>query len=285
MKTLTNVLQEVMRVVGSAKEEILATMDLGEELEKPLSAEYFSLLSKKIQEGVIVKRLAFGTKAEFEAFNKKSDERNEGLIMSRELIVMRHLMTEDNTANRFCSGDRDISIIPGQTIGPHIIQEIQKRTAYILGCTGLKRTQQTVQLLQQQLCYKGELVVLPEFKERIGGELAGLPFSDIQRFFPQLKTPNELWEIEASEFGLENVKSFLHRIEEGMQKIYKFQKTIILVAHAGSIKGMRAISTAKTEEENIKILCATTPNHTDIYAFRINQMKGELKCAITPIDI
>ena len=73
MKVLSDILQKVMDVVRSAGQEIVATMDLNEELEKPLSVEYFSLLRKKMQEGVVVKRLAFGTKANFEIFNNRND--------------------------------------------------------------------------------------------------------------------------------------------------------------------------------------------------------------------
>ena len=73
----TNILQEVMCIVISAKQEILATMDLSEELEKPLPAEYFSLIDEKMKEGVVVKRLAFGTNADFETFNNKNDIRSE----------------------------------------------------------------------------------------------------------------------------------------------------------------------------------------------------------------
>lgn len=73
----SNILQKVIDIVKLAKQEILATMDLNEELEKPLSAEYFSLLNKKMQEGVVVKRLAFGTDVDFKTFNNKNDIHSE----------------------------------------------------------------------------------------------------------------------------------------------------------------------------------------------------------------
>lgn len=74
----SNILQKVMEKIRLAKQEILATMDLSEELEKPLSAEYFSLLNKKIQKGVVVKRLAFGTDADFKTFNNRNDMDGKG---------------------------------------------------------------------------------------------------------------------------------------------------------------------------------------------------------------
>ncbi|MDP2951613.1 MAG: hypothetical protein Q8N55_04490 [bacterium] len=74
---MSDILQKVMEIVMLAKQEILATMDLSEELEKPLPAEYFFLLSRKMQEGVVVKRLAFGTDSNFKTFNNKNDIRSE----------------------------------------------------------------------------------------------------------------------------------------------------------------------------------------------------------------
>lgn len=77
MRILSDILQKVMGIVRSAQQEILATMDLSEELEKPLPLEYFSLLNRKMREEVVVKRLAFGTETEFETFNRRHDIKNE----------------------------------------------------------------------------------------------------------------------------------------------------------------------------------------------------------------
>lgn len=66
-----NILKEVMRAVRSALKEILATMDLMEEIKNPLPKSYFLLLQKKIDDGITIKRLAFGTKAEFMAIKKR----------------------------------------------------------------------------------------------------------------------------------------------------------------------------------------------------------------------
>ncbi len=64
-----------MSIVKLAKQEILATMDIAEELKKPLPLEYFFLLDKKMREGITIKRLAFGTVTQFEIFNKKYKKR------------------------------------------------------------------------------------------------------------------------------------------------------------------------------------------------------------------
>jgi len=72
----STILQKVMSVVASAKQEILATMDITEEIENPLPLEYFFLLKKKIKSGVKVTRLAFGTIAEFKIFNERYETKD-----------------------------------------------------------------------------------------------------------------------------------------------------------------------------------------------------------------
>jgi len=59
------ILQKAMSIVRSAEREILATMDLTEEIKAPLPTEYFSLLEEKMGMGVQVTRLAFGSLDEF----------------------------------------------------------------------------------------------------------------------------------------------------------------------------------------------------------------------------
>ena len=66
-----------MFIVRSARKEILATMDLTEEIERPLPSGYFLLLQKKLMEGVVIKRLAFGTQSNFEIFNRKHNTPHE----------------------------------------------------------------------------------------------------------------------------------------------------------------------------------------------------------------
>lgn len=66
-----DIFQNAVCIIKLAKQEILATMDLAEEIEKPLPPEYFSLLQRKIETGVKVIRLAFGSVTDFEIFNQK----------------------------------------------------------------------------------------------------------------------------------------------------------------------------------------------------------------------
>lgn len=72
------ILKEVKKNVSLAREEILATMLLKEELENPLPVSYFNLLRNKVNEGISLKRLGFGTKEEYNKVSSKilSDKKN-----------------------------------------------------------------------------------------------------------------------------------------------------------------------------------------------------------------
>lgn len=60
-----DIIKVVKRGVISSRKEILATMLLSEELARPLPSSYHALLKKKVSEGVILKRIGFGTQDEY----------------------------------------------------------------------------------------------------------------------------------------------------------------------------------------------------------------------------
>lgn len=61
----------VIKSISLAKKEILATMLLKDELKNPLPASYFSLLRKRVNEGIILKRLGFGKKEDYNKIRAK----------------------------------------------------------------------------------------------------------------------------------------------------------------------------------------------------------------------
>lgn len=65
------VMSQVTKYVSDAKKEIIATMLLSEELNKPLPESYHKLLGKKTIKGVRLKRLGFGTKEEYNQIKKR----------------------------------------------------------------------------------------------------------------------------------------------------------------------------------------------------------------------
>lgn len=65
------ILRKVKRSVSLARKEILATMLLEEELNNPLPASYFSFLRKKVSKGIILKRLGFGSKEDYNKIKAK----------------------------------------------------------------------------------------------------------------------------------------------------------------------------------------------------------------------
>lgn len=61
----SEIVRTVMSAIDSVTSSILMTMDLAEELRSPLPADYHSLLSRKLDEGVRISRVGFGTEQEF----------------------------------------------------------------------------------------------------------------------------------------------------------------------------------------------------------------------------
>lgn len=189
-----------------------------------------------------------------------------------QLFVIRHLRTEDNLANRFCSGDRDVHILSGQKISTELIKRIRSLGGnYLLAHTGLIRTKETADKLQKMLNYSGKIFIFSEFKERFGGKLAGMDFNKIQEIFPHLINPCDLWKIESSLFNLENLGSFINRIERGLRRTFKIKRDIVLIAHAGSIKGIRAVLETDKESLRKKILCQETPKNLSYTTFYLRK--------------
>lgn len=69
-----NLLTDAFDLVGSAKEEIFATMYLDEEIEQPLPEEYHLLLLDKKRAGVSVVRYGYGTKRAYQKIAKLHSE-------------------------------------------------------------------------------------------------------------------------------------------------------------------------------------------------------------------
>lgn len=70
------ILRQVKKTVSLARREILATMLLREEIVNPLPVSYFNLLNKKVGKGVMLKRLGFGRKEDYNNIKSKHNFRN-----------------------------------------------------------------------------------------------------------------------------------------------------------------------------------------------------------------
>jgi len=67
----TNAVSNAMRLIKSAHQEIIATMDMGEEIRSPLPKRYHDLLLRKAKEGMTVKRFGFGSSMMYVKLAKK----------------------------------------------------------------------------------------------------------------------------------------------------------------------------------------------------------------------
>src|SRR3990167_6345640 len=86
MQNLTEIKKEnirdvVMSQIRKSKKEILATMDMTEELSHPLPTKYFSLLHQKYKKGIKIKRIIFGSTKQYQYFLKKELEIRKDFIL------------------------------------------------------------------------------------------------------------------------------------------------------------------------------------------------------------
>lgn len=71
-----NIRDEVMSQIRKAKKEILATLDLAEELRNPLPKKYFSLLHTKHKQGVKIERIIFDSEKQYRLLLKEFEDKN-----------------------------------------------------------------------------------------------------------------------------------------------------------------------------------------------------------------
>lgn len=92
------ILSTALSLVRGAKTEILATMNFKEELIHPLPEEYFLLLKQKIDNGVKLTRVGFGTNSEYIKFSTKRPitSKNYSLILAKDNNYQRMLMVDCN---------------------------------------------------------------------------------------------------------------------------------------------------------------------------------------------
>lgn len=188
-----------------------------------------------------------------------------------EISIVRHLKTDDNLANNFGSGDKDSQVLENQSISPEITIELKNNLnkGYLIIHTGLSRTERTANEIATKLGYSGYLLSIPELKERFGGKYAGMEFLKIQEDFPGLISPNELWKFQSQEGGLESIEDFLRRLENGTEIVTQIARgrDVVLVAHAGTIKGLQALK--EKPENRLEILTKPTPANGNIFRVSI----------------
>ncbi len=68
------VLETAMGLISNAQEEIIAIMDVDEEIKSPLPKKYHDLIKQKVKEGVRVIRYGFGSKTAFNMLAGKYPE-------------------------------------------------------------------------------------------------------------------------------------------------------------------------------------------------------------------
>lgn len=98
----------VMQSIASATNEILATMDMAQEINQPLPDTYYDLLSQKLEQGVVIKRVGFGTESEFEKIRNDHPSGSPNLLFKHihRLKNYQRMITIDGRLLYFGVGDQ-----------------------------------------------------------------------------------------------------------------------------------------------------------------------------------
>lgn len=97
----------VISTIRESSTDILATMDLEEEIQKPLSEEYHKIITVKLQEGVKFYRIGFGSLEHFTLMTSKLNlnSRNYFFIHNPEVNQYRRMILVDRIRLFFRYGD------------------------------------------------------------------------------------------------------------------------------------------------------------------------------------
>ena len=92
------ILETAKSIVAAAQTSVKATMLVSEELERPLPGDYFLLLRKKMDAGVKITRVGFGSNEEVGRLTDKIDfaHNNYEFILCRHGTYKRMLLVDDS---------------------------------------------------------------------------------------------------------------------------------------------------------------------------------------------
>lgn len=94
---------QAMRLVRSAKREIVTTMNVDEELKNPLPERYHRLLVRQTEEGITIIRYGFGARRVFYAIRKKYTQLT--FLYVGSLRYYQRMLTVDRERGMFLIGD------------------------------------------------------------------------------------------------------------------------------------------------------------------------------------
>lgn len=102
----SDILKTAMSMVRSAQKSVQATMQAAEELEHPLPRGYFLLLGQKLDQGVQLERLGFGSAAEFDELADRIHFNSQNYTFRRtDDMNYRRLLLVDDSKLLFVSND------------------------------------------------------------------------------------------------------------------------------------------------------------------------------------
>lgn len=154
------------------------------------------------------------------------------------ILLVRHGESEYNSARRF-AGHVDVGLTE---TGLRQVERLRQRLADekidAVYSSDLKRAQRTAEVLIQG---RGMIITTcPELREISYGEVEGLPFSDIQRSYPELAKQISNTDLGMKFPGGESFLEFVDRVDTFRERLKKHSssETLLVVAHGGPLRAL-----------------------------------------------
>lgn len=154
------------------------------------------------------------------------------------LLLVRHGESEYNSARRF-AGHVDVGLTEN---GRRQVERLRHRLADekidAVYSSDLKRARLTAEMLVHG---KGMIITTcPELREISYGEVEGLPFSDIQRSYPELAKQISNTDLTMRFPGGESFMEFVGRVSTFKETLKNHgpSETLLVVAHGGPLRAL-----------------------------------------------
>lgn len=170
----------------------------------------------------------------------------------QKIFVVRHGQDEDNAAG-ILNGRRDMELTElGKRQAGETAQKLKSYGIEIIYTSPLKRAYETARIIAEHIGID-EIIVDEHLIEREYGSLTGTRIDEIEKNAKKIfKSHGATYFIEAD--GAESYAKVLERAKKIMEEITDRQpeKTILIVAHSGIARMLKAVYFQRTWEDELK---------------------------------
>ncbi len=154
------------------------------------------------------------------------------------LLLVRHGITEFNSTRRF-AGHSDVEL---STAGCRQVERLRDRLVNekidAIYSSDLKRAVMTAEVVSTG--HDVDIITCSELREISYGELEGLTFEEISRFYPEVAELVANYSLKLRFPGGESFEELVERASKFLDKLKRYtpSQTILVVSHSGPLRAM-----------------------------------------------